>query len=311
MQRLLKIGLPSAVVLLLAMLVSGVLTPPRYPGLPETPLLTLFLTPIGRAALFMSGTFGVGLMLVGGLLTREPTMLRLASRASAAFSLSAAIMIVLTLANIMAVQPWQALDTTIMTSFLTQIDEGRYLMLQVLLGIVAAWVISRAQHRVEVVFSMVALGIAVLLPAFTGHSASSVSHWIASATMVLHLGGMMVWVGGVMALVPMRHDPVVITGFSSIAIAAYALLVVSGAASLYTRVVSWSDFLHDRYMWFVVAKVALAAVLGFIGYRNLRTVKAKFAGDAPELFRRTLAVEGALMLVVIALAVTLARMANP
>lgn len=311
MQRVLRIGLPSAIVLLAGMAVSGVLDPPHYPGLPETPMLTLFLTPISRAALFMSGTLGVGLIIVGGLLSREAFMLKLASRVAAVFSVSAFVMIVLTLANIMAVQPWQAFDATIMTSFLTQIDEGRYLMMQVLLGIVTAWVIARAQHTLEVVFALLALATAVLLPGFTGHSASSVSHWIASATMLLHLGAMVVWVGGVLALVLMRHDAEVITKFSAIALGAYALLVVSGVASLYARVASWSDFLHDRYMWFIVAKMLGAVALGVLGYRNLRVVKARFAGDAAELFKRTVTVEAGLMLVVIALAVTLARMPNP
>lgn len=311
MQRLAKLGIPAAVVLLLGMVVSGVLTPASYPGLPDTPFLTLFLTPIARGALFVSGTFGVGCLLVGGLLAREPFMLRWASRAAIVFAASAILMIILTLANIMAVQPWQAFEPTVMLSFLTQIDEGRYLLLQVLLGVMVAWVVARAQHGIEVVFGLLALGTAVLLPAFTGHSASSVSHWIASATMLLHLGAMVVWVGGVLALVPLRHNANVVTTFSSIALAAYALIVVSGAASLYARVASWSDFLHDRYLWFVAAKVALAVVLGVLGWRNLKVVKTRFAGDAQALFRRTLTVEAGLMLVVIALAVVLARMANP
>lgn len=293
------------------MIVSGVLTPASYPGLPDTPFLTLFLTPITRGALFVSGTFGVGCLLVGGLLAHETFMLRWASRAAIVFAASASVMIILTLANIMAVQPWQAFDPTVMLSFLTQIDEGRYLLLQVLLGVMVAWVVARAQHGIEVVFGLLALGTAVLLPAFTGHSASSVSHWIASATMLLHLGAMVVWVGGVLALVPLRHNANVIATFSSIAMAAYALIVVSGVASLYARVASWSDFLHDRYLWFVVAKVVLAVVLGVLGWRNLTVVKARFAGNAEELFRRTLTVEAGLMLVVIALAVVLARMANP
>lgn len=311
MQRLAKLSLPAGIVLLLGMGISGVLNPPHYPGLPETPFLTLFLTPIGRAVLFASGTFGVGLIIVGGLLSRQPFMLRLAGRAAIVFTVSAAVMIMLTLANILAVQPWQAFDPTIATSFLTQIDEGRYLMLQVLLGIVAAWVVSRAEHGVEIVFALLALGTAVLLPAFTGHSASSVSHWIASLTMLLHLAAMLVWVGGVLALVLMRHDADVITKFSALALGAYALLIVSGAASLFARVASWTDFWQDKYMWFVAAKIVLAAVLGVIGFRNLQTVKAKFAGDAAALFSRTLTIEAGLMLVVIALAVTLARMANP
>lgn len=291
--------------------VSGVLTPPSYPGLPDTPFLTLFLTPITRGALFVTGTFGVGCMIVGGLLAREAFMLRWAAWSAVAFVASAVSMIILTLANIMAVQPWDALDPTVTVSFLTQIDEGRYLMLQVLLGLMVAWVISRAQHVIEIVFSIAALGAAVLLPAFTGHSASSVSHWIASATMLLHLGAMVVWVGGVLALVPLRHNAGVITSFSSIAIAAYALIVVSGAASLFARVASWSDFFQDRYMLFVAAKVLLAIALGVLGWRNLQIVKRRFAGDAQALFSRTLAVEAALLLTVIALAVVLARMPNP
>ena len=311
MQRLAKLGIPASGVLVIAMFVSGVLTPDSYPGLPSTPYVTLFLTPVARAALFLTGTIAIGLVLVGGFLSRRTDLLRLAARSAAAFAISALVMTILTLANVMAVQPWQAFDLTIMTSFLTQIDEGRYLLLQVLLGAAAAWVLSRAQHVIELVFAGIVLFIAVLLPSFTGHSAASVSHWIATTTMMLHLGAMTIWVGGAVALVFVRHDADIITKFSPIALASYALLIVSGGASLFARVASWSDFFQDRYMWFVLAKMVIALVLGVLGFRHLQMVKTKFAGNAEVLFQRTLAVEVSLMLVVIGLAVTLARMANP
>ena len=64
-------------------------------------------------------------------------------------------------------------------------------------------------------------------------------------------------------------------------------------------------------MWFVAVKIVGAAVLGVLGFRNLQMVKAQFPDDSAVLFRRTLIIESGLMLVVIALAVTLARMANP
>lgn len=311
MQRLAKLGVPATAVLVIAMFISGVLTPDSYPGLPSTPYLTLLLTPIVRAALFVTGTIAVGLILVGGFLSRRTDLLRIAMRNAAAFAVFALAMIILTLANVMAVQPWQAFDLTIMTSFLTQIDEGRYLLLQVLFSALTAWILSRAQRVIELMFAGGAMFIAVLLPSFTGHSTASVSHWIASATMLLHLGAMTIWIGGAVALVFVRHDAELITKLSPIAIGAYALLIVSGGASLFARVSSWSDFFQDRYMWFVLAKMAVAVVLGILGFRHLRMVQTKFAGNAEALFQRTLAVEVSLMLVVIALAVTLARMANP
>lgn len=310
--RLSRLVAPSLVVLVLGMVASGVLAPPMAEGLPRTPLATLILVPLLRFAMFATGSVAFAAAILGGPVAGRRDVLHLGARASVWYAASSAVLGIATLADVLAREWWDALDGRMLRSFFTQLDEGRYFVTQVLLGLVAMWVLSRASAGLDAVFAAVTLAVAVSLPAFSGHSAAAVSHWLASALMVVHLLALHAWVGGVLVLL-LQPDPAAIVGFSRIAGLALPLVVASGLASVVARVNDWTDFLHDRYALVLLAKVALVVVVVLLG-RRMRLAVQSSATTRAELVaatRRTLALEGSLMLVTMSVAVILARMANP
>lgn len=304
--------LPGLAVLTVALATSGVLRPPQLEGLPTTPLLTLVLVPVLRSTMFASGAMALGgaaLLLLGG----GARVARIAVISSLGFALTSAVVAVTTLADVMAVQWWGALDATMLRSFVTQIDEGRYLATQVVLGVIAAWVLKRAAQPLDVAFAAIALAIAVTLPGYTGHSATAVTHWVASATMVGHLLAMSVWVGAV-AVLWLAQDVEPLRRFGTVATVAVVLLLASGVASVLARTNDWGDFLNDPYALVLGAKLVLTALLLGVAARARGLVRATDAQDEiarSEAIARTLGIEVALMASVIAVAVVLARMANP
>lgn len=309
--RMLRIGGPALLVLLVATAATGELTVQVLQGLTSSPFLTILLVPLLRMAMFVSGATAVGGVLVGALLRADERVRRIAMRSSLVFAGACALLAVATLADVLAVQWWDALNPTMLWSFLTQIDEGRYLMLQVVLGCTAALLLSRTEDGVEAGVALLALLVAVALPGFTGHSTAALSHWIASATMVAHLLAMNLWVGGVIALI-VAPDARTYLRFSPLALAAYVVLVLSGVANLVARIGSWSDFWHDQYAVVLGAKVLLFVVIGVLAAAVRRRLMSADA-DAPTMtvVRRLITIEGSLMLVAVAFAVTLARLPNP
>lgn len=311
--RILRIAGPAALTFVVALIVSGVLSVRTFDALPTSPLLTLILVPVVRAAMFVSGTVAVGGALIGGVLGEEPMARRIGLRSALVFAAASAVLLVVNLADVLAVQWWQAFDGTMLVSFMTQIDEGRYLMMQVVLGCTTALILHEIRHRIDGAFAFALITLGTLLPGFTGHSTAALSHWIASATMVLHLTAMNVWVGGALVLL-VSYDAKALVRFAPIALASYLVLLLSGVASLIARIADWNTMWHSRYALVLGAKVLVALVIGGIAATRLRPAAAKAleGGEAvAAAVRRTLAIEASLMLVAIGFGVTLARMANP
>lgn len=308
MRKWLRISSPAVVTLVLAMWGSGVLFPPTYDGLPTTPVDTLALIPVVRVLMFVLAAVALGLAAIPAYFEQDLARGRRAAMAAFAFSGVSAVLLLLTLSDIMAVSVFDALDLNFLVSFTTEIDEGRYLALQVLLGIVAGWIFMQMRTLLELGFGLLVLTVAAVLPGFTGHSTASVTHWIVSSMSIIHLSAMLLWVSGVVGLLATGAEPGVIARYSNFALAAYIVIVLSGVGNALVRVASWSDFFHDRYALVLLAKVVVVLVLGVIAHRMRGALAA--TADGP-VARRLLGIEASLLFVVIALAVTLARMANP
>ena len=294
------------VTLVLAVPLSGILSPPSYDGLPTTPVTTLALLPLTKFAMFLIAAVGLGLAAIPGLLLADLERAQAAARWAYGFSVASLAVLLLTLSDILAVSLWEVTDLEFVVSFITQIDEGRYLMLQVLLGIIAGWALQQSRTQLELTFGIVSLAIAGVLPAFTGHSTANIEHWVVSSIMIVHLASMLIWVGGVIGLVAVGTPTAAVTRFNRLALFAYVTIVLSGVGSTFSRVASWTDFWGDRSALVLGVKVLLVLAIGVLGYR-LRAAIAVGHGR----IQRILGIEASLLLTVIALAVTLERMANP
>ena len=306
MRNWLRISSLSLVTLVLAIPLSGILNPPSFDGLPSTPASTLALLPLAKFALFVLAAVGLGSLVIPGYLGNDLERARRAAPFAYLFSFASLLVLLLTLSDILAVSLWEVTDLEFVVSFITQIDEGRYLMLQVLLGIIAGWTLQQCKSRVELLFAFLFLAVAGVLPAFTGHSTANIEHWIVSTIMIVHLASMLIWIGGVVGILIVGVNQEILTRFNRLALAAYVAIVLSGVASTFSRVGSWTDFWGDRYAAVLGAKVLVVLAIGALAYRLRRAITS-----GHNALGRLLAVEASLLLTVVALAVTLERMANP
>ena len=310
-----RLLLPGLAAFAVALVASGVLHREVPEGLPVTPSLTLLMVPIARLAMFALGALAFGSALVITTLGGSREVRRIGVLGSAGYALVTALVLVLTLADALARDWWSAIDLRMLRSFATQIDEGRYLTAQILIGAVACWVLSRGKQLLDFAFAAIALGIAITLPAFSGHSAAALPHWVASATMVVHLLALSAWIGGVAILLLVPSDQS-ISGFSRIASIALPAVLVSGVASVVARINDWASVLHDSYTLVLLVKIAATGAVIWFAAQTRQRLRDSLAATSSgkgvaAAVRRTLAVEGALMFVVLGLGVVLARMANP
>lgn len=302
---------PALIVFVAALVLSGVLRVPALPGLPATPLLTLVLVPVFRLLALACGALALGGLVIGVVLSRDERIRSLAAWTAGFFAASNAMLAVATLADVLATQWWQALDPTLLQSFLSQIDEGRYFVLQVIMGLVVASLLPLVRSAVAWLLLTITMAVAVSLPGFTGHSTAALPHWVASATMILHLLAMSIWVGGIAALL-IIGDNALVRRFAPVGLGAYLVLVLSGLASVVARTADWSQLAHGGYGLILALKVAAGIGIGVVGLRlRQRWQDSAQSGDDGVITRRLLRAEASTLAFALALAVVLARMPNP
>ena len=215
--------------------------------------------------------------------------------------LTSAFQIILTLANILGTSLSSALELTTLSSFVRQIDLGRFLAFQTLIaGIVF---ISLAFIR-RVLPATILLGISLLAlvaPVFQSHSAASGSHSLAIGSLVVHVVALSLWVGGVFALVLLKDvdRKVALPRFSQLALWAAIAVVASGLINAWTRL-NFASAWSSSYARIVIAKSLLTFILLAIGYRNRKSL-AKSDKTGWNLLSRVILVEALIMGAVVAL----------
>ncbi|RMI32787.1 cytochrome c oxidase assembly protein [Nocardia stercoris] len=144
-----------------------------------------------------------------------------------------------------------------------------------------------------------------MLPiALTGHSSAGGAHDLATNSLILHLGGMAVWVGGLFAVLAYalrggKYTGLAARRFSAVAAIAFAVVALSGIVNAWVRM-SPSDLFTTTYGRLVLAKAAALTLLGLLGLvqrrRALpaleaepadRTALVRFAGVEALIFAAT------------------------
>lgn len=153
--------------------------------------------------------------------------------------------------------------------------------------------------------------------AATGHSASGGSHDVATNSLLYHLVGAALWVGGLIALLAHArrggdHLPLAASRFSKIALVSWVAMAASGVLNALVRVAP-DQLLRTEYGLLVLAKVVALVVLGVFGHqhrrRSLRGLAAGGAGRGQLV--RLAAVEVLVMFVTVGLATALSRTPPP
>jgi putative copper export protein len=170
--------------------------------------------------------------------------------------------VIFTLAQILGTTVADALDLTVIRSFITQISLGKYLAFQALMAAVVL-VFSFATKKIELLIILLALSIVGLVaPVFESHAASSGSHSLVIGSLVIHVIALSLWVGGVIALGTLSAEdrPVAVPRFSQMALWSAIAVVISGAVNAWARLnfvdawnssyalyCSWQDCCHNNF----------------------------------------------------------------
>ena len=183
-----------------------------------------------------------------------------------------------TLANILGQSFTSALDPTVMRSFLTQVTLGQYFLFQTIISLVALLSAKRIQ-RINTTISLLILSIiGIIAPIFQSHAASSGSHSLAIGSLVVHVVGLSLWVGGIFALTFMDSEDRVIAvpRFSVLALWSAIAVVVSGSANAWARL-DFKSAWQTTYALVVIAKIVLTIALLAMGYAHRKNLSKKAA----------------------------------
>lgn len=253
----------GVVVLLVLLWALGGLLPPALADLDTPPAVTTVLLPVARFVRDVAATVTVGCLLVGGLLVpgRSERVLRWTVPWALLWLVSLAALAVLSVSDVLAVGPLQALDPTVMRSFLTDVTLGRVLLWQaigvVLVLLLAPAVISRP--TAWTVLTIAALASAA--PALVGHGGLTGGHAGATISLGVHLVSVALWTGGLVAVVAFAltdraRASAAVTRFGTVALVSVIVLAESGLLNASMRIVD-GTWLTSDYAALVVAKAAL------------------------------------------------------
>jgi cytochrome c oxidase assembly factor CtaG/putative copper export protein len=317
--------LPAAVLLLAALAVA---VPAAALSGATTPLLIADAGPVVRWGQVLVGVVHdvaaaatVGLLLVGAFLAPESRRSRRRETAAVAagwtavlWAVSAAVLMVLGFAEITGLPMGTPGFFSDLLANLTGLELVRLWTIELFMATGLAFVAFAVRTRGGLAWAFL-LALATLVPiSFTGHSSGADGHETAVTALGLHLAGVTVWLGGLLAVLLLRPVlgsalAVTVQRYSTVALWAYVTVALSG---LLFSTLSADDLgdLTSAYWLLIWAKVAALAVLGGFGFAHRRRILAGGL-DRPWAFARLATVELLVMGAAVGLAVTLARTPPP
>jgi putative copper resistance protein D len=297
----------------------------QLPGLPDpgpiTPWALPLSTVIGElAAATTVGCLAAAAFAIPTQLTDDRRrvspygfrMLRTASIAAAVWALATVAEFCFTLSDLLGQPVEQAVTGKSVLSFINQVEVGQALAVMtvgaLLIAIASRIVLSATGAAVLAVLSIAA----AMPPVFSGHAASAGNHQMAVSTMLLHVGGVLVWTGGLIALLLCRRlsTPLLSAAahrYSVAALASFLVVGASGVVNATIRVQSWGELFGTGYGRIVMLKFAALVLLGCIGWWHRRRTLPALASGVRGAFVRLAAVEVVVFAATIGLATALSR----
>ncbi|GAA2453342.1 cytochrome c oxidase assembly protein [Actinomadura vinacea] len=342
----------GAALLVLALVVryGGAFSAEAAPGLTQAGALTKVGLAVAELSAQVFGAVTVGwLLLVAVFLpARAPAAgvrryLRSATVWAGAWALSVLAVVMFSVSDLYGVPVTTGVTGNMLFSFLLELSQGRALLV-VLAAVVAVAVAAQAVSTPGGAGYVLVLALGGLLPpVFTGHAADTSSHAAAVYSLVAHVLGAALWVGGLIVLVAVARNPSSVSGvggggdvggsgvrlagvvgrYSRLALACFAVVAVSGLVNAWIRLGGLE--LGSRYGALVAAKTAALVGLGAFGWWHRRVslpaLRAGKEGGAVKggagslsgrgVFVRIAAVEIVVMAATMALATGLSRTPPP
>lgn len=307
-----------------ALLIGGGATTLDVPGLGDPGMFTRWGLPAARVVMDGAAAVTIGLMGLAVLLPADRGQLgrdalralRSASWGAVVWAAAAVVVHLLTLSDLIGLPLPQALGGEGFRSYTASIAQGQAYAAVIVLAL-AMIPAARLTLGHGGSIALLCLGLSALVPpALVGHSSSGDYHHSATASILIHLVAMALWVGGIVAVTWYaeqrgRHLPRVAHAFSAVALGCFVLVAASGVMNAWVRMASVTELVSTSYGWLLLGKVIALVTLGVLGHahRN-RTLPAIDAGR-PKQFRRIAAGEIVIMAAALGLAVALSRTEPP
>lgn len=277
--------------------------------------------PVNKVLRDVAASLTVGLLLVAAFLTpegrqttRRATAAVAAAYCAGAWVLTAVVSVVLTFSESAGIPPGEPGLWGELLSTAWRLEITRLILIEGTMALVlCAWA-AFARTRGQLAWGFV-LAVAILWPiSFAGHSSGLIGHEQGMTSLLIHLAGVTLWVGGLLAIIVLRPVlgsalQVVVERYSTIALVCF--IGVGGSGVLFSLL--QADDLGDLLTpyWLVLwLKVLALVVLGLFGYNQRRLLLAK-GMDRPGAFARLATTELVVMAVAVGLGVALSRTPPP
>ena len=242
-----------------------------------------------KSIYLISATLTVGFLLAltflspnsKGLIRSETQVIQSRIRLlSLIWLVSTLVFTVATLAEILEVSFFAALDSTSLRSFLTQISLGRFLAFQAIAALIIAIFSAVTKRVTHLVLLLITALAGIASPVFESHSASGGSHLLATGTLIVHVLALALWMGGLAAILLNRelNKELALQRFSVMAFWVAISVVSSGAINGWLRMnfaAAWSG----AYANLLIVKIIYVIVLLMIAnavrvrYQKSREIK--------------------------------------
>ena len=172
-------------------------------------------------------------------------------------------------------------DLTVIRSYLTQTSLGKAYLIQII-GILILLLIPLRRLLGSYISLLIAL-IAITAPVFQSHGSSSGNHGLAIGALIIHVIALSFWVGGLFGLTQLSKQQklIALPRFSEIALWSAITVVISGAATAWTRLDSLQAW-QSKYGVITLVKISLAFTLVGFGALHRRWI---IKSDYPSVFR--------------------------
>ena len=246
------------------------------------------LSPLSKGLMQLTGVLSIGLLLTLGFLETDVrgavSNFKLAKKVKStllAWIITILIFILIQIAYLLEQPISASFDLTVIRSYLTQTSIGKSYLVQ-LLGVLIVLLIPLKKVLSTYISLIIAL-IAITAPIFQSHGTSSSHHGLAIGALVIHVIALSFWVGGLFGLTQLSKAQklIALPRFSELALWSAITVVITGAATAWTRLDSISSW-QSKYGAITILKIFLALTLIGFGALHRRWI---IKSDFPSVFR--------------------------
>ena len=276
-------------------------------------------TPIAKGLMNLSMAIAIGSLVLAAFAANDKSvvlrkLLNLAAVSAAIWALVGSVHFLLSFISVSGASfSLEASFSQGLLVYATEIELGISLALNLLAALAIATLALMVSSLTGTLLTA-ALGLASLIPiALIGHASGTKDHSLAVNSLGMHLVGIVIWVGGLIALYAIRPElkgssKPIAQRFSSLALVSFVLVGISGIGSTYVRIPDIQS-LASPYGLLLAIKVSFLIGLGVFGAVYRKGILEKI--DQKGSFFKLALLEISIMGLAIGTGTALARTAPP